>query len=138
MLAVVLLVQERPPATAPAPAPEDRAPRQGLSLHGSTAAVVDVARKLRDAMLQPSIRPLLLLLATYKLGEALSDTMFKPFLLDRGVTAGEIARVSGQGSMLASILGSLLGGTPAAGQRWRSAGAGHGCWQGVTSRVSFL
>lgn len=125
VFAVVLLVKEKPPKSLPPgeeAAGSDGQDDRGLSLQGSKAAIIDVARNLRDAMLQPSIRPLLFLLATYKLGETLSDSMFKPFLLDRGVSSGEIARLSGQGSMLASIFGSLLGGEYAWG--WGGRGKG--------------
>jgi hypothetical protein len=110
VFAIVLLVKEKPPKSSPPGGEDAGSDDQGFSLQGSKAAIIDVARNLRDAMLQPGIRPLLFLLATYKLGETLSDSMFKPFLLDRGVSSGEIARLSGQGSMLASIFGSLLGG----------------------------
>ena len=36
-----------------------------------------------------------MLLASYKLGEAVIDTMFKPLLVDQGFTAAQIGRWNG-------------------------------------------
>jgi PAT family beta-lactamase induction signal transducer AmpG len=52
----------------------------------------------------------LFLVATYKLGETMIDVMFKPFLVDRGFLAADIGMWLGTYGMIASLLGSALGG----------------------------
>jgi MFS family permease len=64
--------------------------RRGLSAHGSAW--------------------LLIFIGTYKLGETLADTMFKPFLVDAGYTAEHIGLWVGTWGMLFSIAGSFAGG----------------------------
>lgn len=55
-------------------------------------------------------RWLLLFVGTYKFGEIIIDVMFKPFLIDSGITSGEIGLWIGTYGMAASIAGSLAGG----------------------------
>jgi hypothetical protein len=57
---------------------------------------------------------LMVAVCTYKLGEIMSDNMFKPFLLDAGYTKGQIAAWVSTWGMGASLLGSALGGWLAA------------------------
>lgn len=52
----------------------------------------------------------LVIVATYKTGEAMSDVMFKPFLVDAGFTAGDIGLWVGTWGKGFSIAGSLMGG----------------------------
>jgi PAT family beta-lactamase induction signal transducer AmpG len=52
----------------------------------------------------------LLVVATYKLGEAMADAMFAPMLVDRGLGAGEIGLFVGTYGMGFSVAGSLAGG----------------------------
>lgn len=52
----------------------------------------------------------LLFIGTYKLGETLADTMFKPFLVDAGYSAQQIGLWVGTWGMLFSIAGSWAGG----------------------------
>ena len=53
---------------------------------------------------------LLLFIGTYKLGESMADTMFKPFLVDAGYGGQQIGIWVGTWGMLFSIAGSLGGG----------------------------
>jgi len=53
---------------------------------------------------------LLLFIGTYKLGESMADTMFKPFLYDAGFTREQIGLWVGTWGMLFSIIGSFAGG----------------------------
>jgi hypothetical protein len=53
---------------------------------------------------------LVVVIASYKLGEAMVDTMFKPFVLDAGMTRAEIGLWIGTWGMAFSIAGSALGG----------------------------
>jgi MFS family permease len=53
---------------------------------------------------------LLLFIGTYKLGESMADTMFKPFLFDAGFGAERIGLWVGTWGMLFSIVGSVAGG----------------------------
>ncbi len=53
---------------------------------------------------------LLLFIGTYKLGETMADTMFKPFLVDAGYGSQEIGLWVGTWGMLFSIAGSMSGG----------------------------
>ncbi len=46
--------------------------------------------QLLRALRAPSSRGLLALVATYKLGESMTDAMFKPFLVDHGIDKGAI------------------------------------------------
>jgi hypothetical protein len=74
-----------------------------------------VLRLLKQASGRPGAGWVLLYIATYKTGETLVDVMFKPFLVDAGYGA-KIALWLGTYGMVASLLGSLLGGWMAS--RW--------------------
>lgn len=113
---IVLVTAEAPPAVDIAAdlaegETADSTTRGRAARVPATSTVVTVARKMWHTLQQPAVRPLLLLLATYKVGEMMADSMFKPFLVDSGLTQGEVARITSQGGMLFSILGSLFGGT---------------------------
>ena len=85
--------------------PRDRA-AGGDGLRATLAAL---ARALRV----PGGGWLLLFIATYKLGESMADTMFKPFLVDAGFSAPQIGLWVGTWGMVASLLGSVAGGLAA-------------------------
>lgn len=53
---------------------------------------------------------LLLFIGTYKLGETMADTMFRPFLYDAGFDRQQIGLWLGTWGMLFSLSGSFLGG----------------------------
>ena len=50
------------------------------------------------------------LVLSYKLGEAAAQGMFKPFLVDRGLTLDDIAKISGTVGAAAGMAGALVGG----------------------------
>lgn len=79
--------------------------------HVSVRAILTT---LRASMARPSSRWLVLLLATYKLGESLVDPVFQPLLVDRGVPRATLGLWIGTYGMFASIAGSLWGGLLAA------------------------
>ncbi|MBZ0111940.1 MAG: MFS transporter, partial [Thermoanaerobaculia bacterium] len=82
-------------------------------VHPSLHSVFDL---LRRSMNSSHAIWLLLFIATYKLGETLADTLFKPFLVDAGFAAQQIGLWVGTWGMLCSILGSFAGGMAAS--RW--------------------
>lgn len=70
----------------------------------------EVLQRLKAAMLLPGARWLLLFIGTYKLGEMMTDVLYKPFLVDAGITAGQIGLWLGTWGITTSLLGSLVGG----------------------------
>lgn len=76
----------------------------------------EILRALREASAVPGAAWLLLFIGTYKLGESMADTMFKPFLVDAGFAAERIGLWVGTWGMLFSIVGSVAGGMLAG--RW--------------------
>lgn len=69
-----------------------------------------IGRLLADTLKVPGMPALLAVLATYKTGEQLIDSMFKPFLVDRGFTASQVGLWVSTFGMGASMAGSFLGG----------------------------
>ena len=76
----------------------------------SLAAPTDVLRALREALRVPGTAHVLLVVGTYKIGEALVDPMFAPFLVDLSYTRDRIGLWVGTYGMAGSIAGSLCGG----------------------------
>jgi PAT family beta-lactamase induction signal transducer AmpG len=70
----------------------------------------DIYRTLATALWRRETAVLVVFLATYKLGESMNDTMWKPFLVDAGLGARFIGWVNGTLGMAASIAGSVAGG----------------------------
>jgi MFS family permease len=70
----------------------------------------EFVRQAKAALLVPGTGWLLLFIATYKLGESLSDVLYKPFLVDAGIRPEQIGLWVGTWGMLASLTGSLGGG----------------------------
>lgn len=66
--------------------------------------------RLKAAMLVPGTGWLLLFIGTYKLGEMMTDVLYKPFLVDAGLTAEQIGWWLGTWGIAASLTGSLVGG----------------------------
>jgi MFS family permease len=66
--------------------------------------------RLRAALRRPATLALVLVVTTYKSGEALADAMWKPLLLDRGFAAADVGLWAGTFGMLASLLGSSAAG----------------------------
>jgi MFS transporter, PAT family, beta-lactamase induction signal transducer AmpG len=91
---VTLFAREAPPRAAAAPATTWRA----------------LLQQWAEAVRLPGTAWLLSFVATYKLGEAMSDVLYKPFLVDAGIRPEQIGLWVGTWGMLASLLGSLAGG----------------------------
>lgn len=77
---------------------------------GRAESVGDLFRALFDALKVPSMGWLLLFIATYKLGESMADSMFKPFLYEADFSKEQIALWVVSWGMGFSILGSVIGG----------------------------
>lgn len=116
MLAVatlpVLLHRERP-----APPPPDVAPVK-------QASWVAVVRR-------PNMPEWLLVLAVYKGGEALGYGMVKPFLVDRGLSLGDVGWMIGTVGFLAGLAGAVIGG-------WAVGRLGRGRALGVAGVLQLL
>lgn len=66
-----------------------------------------VFRLARDAL---RAWPILLIVGTYKVGEKMADAMFGAFLVDAGYTPADLGLLLGTYGMVASLLGSVVGG----------------------------
>lgn len=77
---------------------------------GPKSELGHVLRDLVSALRVPGTGWLLLFVATYKLGESMSDVLYKPFLIDAGVAPERIGLWVGTWGMLASLLGTVSGG----------------------------
>lgn len=92
---------------------EPAAPEQIAETRRSLRLVVAT---MWQSLQQPGALWLVLFVATYKIGEELVDPMLRPFLIDSGYRKEQLAQwISGYG-MVASLLGSGLGGFAAS--RW--------------------
>lgn len=70
----------------------------------------EILAALRRAITSSGAGWLILFVGTYKLGESMADTMFKPFLVDAGYHEAQIGLWVGTWGMLCSIAGSVGGG----------------------------
>jgi PAT family beta-lactamase induction signal transducer AmpG len=70
----------------------------------------EILNALRSALTSSGAGWLILFVGTYKLGESMADTMFKPFLVDAGYREAQIGLWVGTWGMLCSIAGSVGGG----------------------------
>lgn len=70
----------------------------------------EILAALRRALTGSGALWLILFVGTYKLGESMADTMFKPFLVDAGYREAQIGLWVGTWGMLCSIAGSVGGG----------------------------
>jgi MFS family permease len=75
--------------------------------HPSIGAVL---RLLKESFSARGMGWLIVFIGTYKLGEQMADTMFKPFLVDAGFGREQIGLWVGTWGMLFSIVGSVAGG----------------------------
>ncbi|EGD80876.1 major facilitator superfamily transporter permease [Salpingoeca rosetta] len=117
-----LLLMHKGPITESAPATSaDKGDTASATSAAARPAVAhdveDIVHKMKEVFgmilrqfKQPAVRPLLLLLLTYKSGEVMADVMFKPFLLDEGVEADLVSLWTGVIGSAFSIVGSLAGG----------------------------
>jgi PAT family beta-lactamase induction signal transducer AmpG len=83
------------------------APREGAATRVNWD---EVFGRLKQALLLPGTGWLLLFVGTYKLGESMSDVLYKPFLVDAGIPATRILLWVSTWGTVASILGSVAGG----------------------------
>ena len=70
----------------------------------------EVLVQLKEAMLLPGTAWLLVFIGTYKLGETMSDVLYKLFLVDSGIRPEQIGLWVGTWGQAASIAGSALAG----------------------------
>jgi PAT family beta-lactamase induction signal transducer AmpG len=105
-----------------------REPPSAVHEHAAArASVAEVLRTLRATLRAPGAGALLLVIMTYKLGESLIEPIWSPFLRDHGISRELIGLYVGTFGMVASILGSLVGGvlaTTVSLPRALTAGAG--------------
>lgn len=88
----------------------DPARRGPLGPPASRPRLGEILGALRRGLTGAGAGWLLLFIATYKLGESMADTMFKPFLVDAGYGGQQIGLWVGTWGMLFSIAGSIGGG----------------------------
>ena len=86
---------------------EPQAPEQVAETRRSLRAVVQT---MLESMKQPGSLWLVLFVATYKIGEELVDPMLRAFLIDAGYRKEQLSLWIGSYGMVASLLGSALGG----------------------------
>ncbi len=89
---------------------EQRLPRASGRSPAVHTRLADVLALLRRTVSTRGGLWLLLFIGTYKLGEMMADTMFKPFLVDHGFVEGQIGLWVGTWGMSLSIVGSIVGG----------------------------
>ncbi len=88
-----------------------REPASNAATTGSgPASLKEILAALRAAVTLRGALWLLLFVATYKFGESMADTMFRPFLVDEGFTRQQIGLWVGTWGMVFSIAGSTAGG----------------------------
>lgn len=119
-----------PLATASTSSASDAGKKEGESKVGKSGADADAGasaggvwgsvRAIADSCKRPEVLVMLAFVATYKTGEVMGDTMFKPFLVDRGISPGSIAMWSGVYAMTSSVLGLLAGGRLPNASAWVS------------------
>jgi hypothetical protein len=112
LMFVVLLVSLTIDERGVPPSPEDaRASRTGDgSAVPETLAWSAIVARLRAAAAHPASRALVVVVCTYKTGEAMADAMWKPMLFDRGFTKADIGLWTGTFGMIFSLAGSASAG----------------------------
>ena len=75
-----------------------------------TASVAQILTTLWRSIKTPGIATALAVVATYKMGESIIDVMYKPFLMDQGISASTLGLWLGTWGMGASVMGSIAGG----------------------------
>ena len=92
---------------------DEARPDQGRAKEAIGESFRALWKVARQALRSQGALWLLAIVASYKLGESMSDAMFKPFLVDRGFSREQIGLWVGTWGMGASILGSIAGGLAA-------------------------
>lgn len=90
--------------------PEPRAESALASIDRAPVSLAEIGRTLRAAVQTPGAAALIVAIVGYKMGESLIEPLWSPFLIDHGLTRGEIGLYVGTYGMVASIGGSLAGG----------------------------
>ncbi len=98
---VVLVALSVIPLREPPPEPRTAEVRSSIGT---------VLGKLFATLRSPGALWLVLFVGTYKIGEGMVDAVFKPFLIDHKFTIPQIAQWVSTYGMIASILGSMVGG----------------------------
>jgi len=95
---------------------ERRAGGQPLVSPPHCPALREILTMLRTELRRPGTAAFFAFVGTYKLGEQLVDSMFKPFLIDSGFRASDVGLWVSTFGMVASLSGSFVGGILAS--RW--------------------
>lgn len=82
----------------------------GLCAEEPVESIRDVLGALRASVASPGLGLALAVVATYKMGESIIDVMYKPFLMDQGISASQLGLWLGTWGMGASVAGSVVGG----------------------------
>ncbi|MGB0640471.1 MAG: MFS transporter, partial [Myxococcota bacterium] len=85
-------------------------PAQHIEDEEAIVSLSSIVQALKSSLKTPGMGLFLLVIATYKMGESFIDVMYKPFLIDQGVTASQIGLWIGTWGMAASLIGSVVGG----------------------------
>ena len=89
---------------------EDRTSAGSNTGQSQKLTLRDIWQLLKDALRSRATLPLIVVVLSYKAGETLADGMWKPMLFDRGFASADIGIWNGTYGMIASFIGSLLGG----------------------------
>jgi MFS transporter, PAT family, beta-lactamase induction signal transducer AmpG len=85
-------------------------PRRQGEAHAERTSLREVLSQLKSAMAMPGTGWLLIFIGTYKLGESMSDVLYKPFLLKAGFEGPQVAWWTGTYGTVASLTGTVVGG----------------------------
>ena len=89
---------------------EPTAASSGNTTHAHALPIREIVALVKSAMTRPGTVAFVAFIATYKLGEQLVESMYKPFLIDNGFSAPQVGLWVGTFGMTASLTGSFLGG----------------------------
>ena len=67
-------------------------------------------RVFAELLRQPGMGSWLLVIASYKFGEAFGVAMLRPMLVDRGVSLTDLGWITGTAGFVASLVGAMIGG----------------------------
>jgi PAT family beta-lactamase induction signal transducer AmpG len=70
----------------------------------------ELLARLKELLLLPGTKWMVLFIGTYKLGESMSDVLYRLFLVDAGIRPEQIGLWVGTWGQMASITGSIMGG----------------------------
>ncbi|MEM1206895.1 MAG: MFS transporter, partial [Acidobacteriota bacterium] len=88
----------------------DPSPKGSGGAPPATQTLGGILQALIRSFKTPGTVWVLLFITTYKLGETLAETMFRPFLVDAGYDLADIGKWVGTWGMLFSLAGSFAGG----------------------------